>query len=149
MLNMTISNGWSFRWTENPETLDFFNTFFPQYKLPKRKTLGGRILASASLELQSSLENQAKQDKFGVMLLFDGWKNIIKQEILGMVLATSEGEILIWGAEDISGKRKQYAEIMNLVHELFEKFSKNDIKVNGLVTDSAPELAAARFLFIC
>ncbi|PKC06026.1 hypothetical protein RhiirA5_420147 [Rhizophagus irregularis] len=71
VLSSTINNGWSFRWVENP-----------------------------SKNIKNTLIDIVQKDSFGVAVYFDGWKNAKKQEILGSVLVTSEGQVLVWGGED-------------------------------------------------
>jgi hypothetical protein len=147
-LRMTISNGWAFCWTENEETKSWWNFISNHpniFELPSRRALGGRILQSTSNVLKNSIEDHAKNDKFGIMVAFDGWTNIIKQEILGIVLVTSMGETLVWGGEDISSERAKYTLVIEKVKMLFQKLEEIGIKVNGLVTDSAPEYSAARY----
>ncbi|UZO20971.1 uncharacterized protein OCT59_013380 [Rhizophagus irregularis] len=72
VLSSTINNGWSFRWVENP-----------------------------SKNIKNTLIDIVQKDSFGVAVYFDGWKNAKKQEILGSVLVTSEGQVLVWGGEDL------------------------------------------------
>ncbi|RGB42495.1 hypothetical protein C1646_750818 [Rhizophagus diaphanus] len=52
--------------------------------------------------LTASTEAAAKDDKYDVSISLDGWKNVVKQNILGLVITRSDGQVLIWGAKDIS-----------------------------------------------
>ncbi|CAB4398825.1 unnamed protein product [Rhizophagus irregularis] len=51
--------------------------------------------------IKNTLIDIVQKDSFGVAVYFDGWKNAKKQEILGSVLVTSEGQVLVWGGEDL------------------------------------------------
>ena len=50
------------------------------------------------------MEQKLKADPVGVTLTFDGWTNVLNQNILGSVFITSEGEVLVWKGIDISGE---------------------------------------------
>ena len=39
LLRMTISNGWSFHWTSDPATLEFYEFLNPNLTLPRRHAL--------------------------------------------------------------------------------------------------------------
>ena len=105
VLNSTINNGWSFRWVENQSSQNMINFANPGLKLPSRKVLAGRILSSNSENVKNALIDTAQKDVFGVTVCFDGWKNVKKQEIMGSVLITSDGQVLVWGGEDVSRNR--------------------------------------------
>ena len=102
VLSSTINNGWSFRWVENKSSQKMINFANPGLKLPSRKVLAGRILSTSSENIKNSLINTAQKDVFGVTVCFDGWRNVKKQEIMGSVLITSDGQVLVWGGEDVS-----------------------------------------------
>jgi len=95
VLNSTVNNGWSFRWVENKSSQKMINFANPGLKLPSRKVLAGRILNTNSEHVKNSLIDIAQKDAFGVTVCFDGWKNVKKQEIMGSVLITSDGQVLI------------------------------------------------------
>ena len=78
------------------------------------------------------------------MLTYDSWKNIKKESLLGIALINSKGKISIRGVEDLSEKWIRWPEIVEITNDLFSKFEDNDIKVNCLITDSAPEFMAAQ-----
>ncbi|CAG8593397.1 9106_t:CDS:2, partial [Scutellospora calospora] len=50
LLKMTVSNRWSFRWVENPDSLAPFQYINPKITLPGRKQLSGKILNEAVTE---------------------------------------------------------------------------------------------------
>ncbi|CAG8660791.1 25063_t:CDS:2 [Dentiscutata erythropus] len=144
LLKATVSCGWAFTWVDNPEIKELFYYINPTIKLPNRQTLSGRILtktAKNSIELQ---KKDIQADQLGVTLTYDGWKNIKKESLLEIALINSSGKTLIWGTEDISGKRTRWPEIVKITNDLFIKLEEDNIKVNCLVTDSASEFMAAR-----
>jgi hypothetical protein len=101
ILNSTISNGWSFRWVKNQSSQKMINFANPGLKLPSRKILADRILKTNSEHIKKSLIDTAQKDELGVTVCFDGWRNVKKQEIMGSVLITSDGQVLVWGGEDM------------------------------------------------
>jgi len=78
------------------------------------------------------------------MLAFDGWKNVVCQNLLGSVLFTSDNKMIIWKIENISEKRCTGDIVINEIKKSFEQLEQKQIKVNGLITDSASENAATR-----
>ena len=83
-------------------------------------------------------------DQIGVVLAFDGWKNILNQHIFGSLFITSSGEILIWDASDISNERERLIEVMPKIKDLIQEINRLNIKLNAIVSDSASAYAAAR-----
>lgn len=121
--------------------LKFANTGL---KLPSRKVLAGRILTSNSNKIKKTLTEIAQNDLFGVTICFDGWKNCKKQGIMGSVLITSNGQVLVWGGEDVSGNRLRWQEIKDFSLELLKKLDELNIKYNAMISDSASQNQAAR-----
>ncbi|CAB4475586.1 unnamed protein product [Rhizophagus irregularis] len=118
LLRMTISNGWAFQWVENQKTIKFFNFISPLLKLPNRKTLADELLKNSAERVQNNIEAAAKDDKYGVSISLDGWKNVVEQNILGLVITRSDGQSLA-GRNDLSD--------VTVVHE--EKEGNNDNKL--------------------
>jgi len=116
-------------------------------QLPGRKTLGGRILDNESKTLENEMIQNLKNDSVGVTLSFDGWTNVLNQNILGSVFITSQGKVMIWKAIDISGELERWKEVIEKTEIMFEEINKMGIKLIALVTDSAPSYAAARYVF--
>ncbi|CAG8527655.1 2793_t:CDS:2, partial [Gigaspora margarita] len=106
ILNMTIENGWSFRWVKCKSVIAHYHWLNPNLILPNCKQLAGRILKEAADGMQNIIKTKAQEDSNSIMLVFDEWKNVAKQKILGSILVTSRGELLIWKAKDISGEQK-------------------------------------------
>lgn len=144
LLRMTISNGWAFQWVENQETIEFFNFISPSLQLPSRKTLADTILKESAKNVQENIEVAAKEDKYGVSISLDGWKNVIKQHILGLVITRSDGQVLIWGAKDISGDRGNTEAAIKQINEFLVDTKAKDVKINTVITDSASSYNAAR-----
>jgi len=143
-LNSTINNGWSFRWVENQSSQKMINFANPELKLPSRKVLAGRILNTNSENIKDALISTAQKDEFGVTVCFDGWKNVKKQEIMGSVLITSDGQVLIWGGEDVSRNRLRWEEIKEFSLNFLGDLDKKNIKYNAIITDSTSQNQAAR-----
>jgi hypothetical protein len=98
LLRMSVANGFPFQWVDHPATREFFEFLSPFFILPKRKALSNRILNKETEDLNILRDEKLKNDKIGVVLAFDGWKNILNQHIFGSLFITSSGEILIWEA---------------------------------------------------
>jgi hypothetical protein len=67
-----------------------------------------------------------------------------KAKYLGFVLTRSDGQVLIWGAEDISCQRSHTEAVVQKISEFINAIRMKNIKINGLVTDSASAYNAAR-----
>ena len=80
----------------------------------------------------------------GIILVLDEWKNVAKQEILGSILITSKGELLIWKAKDVTGEPKKWENIIRMIESFFDMFKTENIQIIGLVTDSASQYAATK-----
>ena len=85
-------------------------------------------------------------DKVGVVLAFDGWKNILNQHIFGSLFILSSGEILIWEASDISSECERMVEVIPKIMGLIQETKRLSVRLNAIVSDSdsAPAYAAAR-----
>ena len=145
ILNVTVACGLPFSWVENSATKSLFKWINPMLPLPSRRQLSGRILEKSTNKIMENILKEAINDKLGVMLAFDGWKNVSKQNLLGSVLFISLNDMIIWKVEDISGKRYTWEIVYNETIKAFEQLEQQNIKVNGLITDSASENAAARY----
>ena len=76
--------------------LDLFEFLNLNLTLPGQKALSNRILNNETENLDSLHDKKLSNDKIGVTLAFDGWKNILNQHIFGALFIISSGEILIW-----------------------------------------------------
>ena len=145
LLRVTVSNGFPFQWIENQATLDLFEFLNPHLVLPGRKVLSNRILRDETESLDELRNEKLSNDKIGVTLAFDGWKNILNQHIFGALFITSSGEILIWKASDISSERERMIEIIPKIEGLIKDAKDNlDAKVIAIISDSAAAYARAR-----
>ena len=144
LLKVTVACGFPFRWIDDPAVKELFKWLNPMLELPDRKQLGGRILQKSSENLTETILNDAINDNLRIILVFDGWKNVACQNLLGSVLFTSECNMIIWKVEDISGKRCTGDVIVNETKKSFKELEEKKIKINGLITDSASENTAAR-----
>jgi hypothetical protein len=144
LLRMSVANGFPFQWVNHPATRELFEFLNPFLILPKRKALSNRILNKETADLNALRNEKLINDQVGVVLAFDGWKNILNQHIFGSLFITSSGEILIWDALDISSERERLIDVMPKIKELIQKINGLKIKLNAIVSDSAPGYAAAR-----
>src|SRR5947207_3107413 len=99
MIRMCISNGFPFSFVENKETQAVFKFLAPDLKLPTRRKLGGKLLLNTSKSFQEKILKIARADQYGLTATFDGWTNVKQENIWGVVLITSKGQPLIWGAQ--------------------------------------------------
>ena len=113
VLRATVSCGWPFRWVENDEAREMIHFANPALPLPSRKNLAGNILEDTVKDIKLSLESIAQSEKIGLTVAFDGWKNVVKQSILGTVIITSSGRSIVWEAKDISAERSRSEEAIN------------------------------------
>src|SRR5215469_8578841 len=149
MIRATVSAGFSLRWVENKEIQELFYFLNPGLKLPGRRSLGGRILDDESKTLQIEVTKKLKEDSTGVTLAFDGWTNVLNQNILGSVFITSKGEVIIWKALDVSDELERWKEVIKKTEIMFEEIDKMGVNLISVVTNNAPSYAAARYvLFI-
>jgi len=63
--------------------------------LPSWKQLSGRVLEKVTSKISEIILNDAINDNLGIMLAFDGWKNVVCQNLLGSVLFTSDNKMII------------------------------------------------------
>ena len=145
LLNVTVACGFSFCWIENPAVKELFRWINPMLPLPSRSQLSGRILKKVTDDISETILNDAINDDLGIMLAFDGWKNVARQNLLGSVLFTSNGDIIIWKVVDISGKRNTGDIVIVKTKKSFEQLKQQQIKINEIITDSASKNAAARY----
>ncbi|CAG8752527.1 20899_t:CDS:2, partial [Cetraspora pellucida] len=103
---------------EDKSIIKHYHWLNPHLVLPSRKQLAGCILKSATETNKSYIQDKACSNLYGIMIAFNGWKNVINQEILGSVLIMS--------------------------NEIFREIDILEIKINGLVTDSDAAYAASR-----
>jgi hypothetical protein len=141
LLRMSVANGFPFQWVDHPATLEFLS---PLLVLPKRKTLSNRILNRETEELNTLRNEKLTNDNVGVVLAFDGWKNVLNQHIFGSLFITSSGEVLIWETSDISSERERMIEVVPKIKNLIQEIIRLNIKLNAVVSDSAPAYAGAR-----
>ena len=143
---MTVSNGWAFQWINDPVTHAFFHWLNLKLKLPDRKQLAGSILDKAIENIDNIRKEKLNQvhEQAGITLSFDGWKNIVNQELFGVMIVLPSGETLVWKAVDISDQRERAIDIIPHVEEMLHDLEKQSIKVAAIVSDSAATYASAR-----
>ena len=143
-MRVTISCGFSLSWVNNKEVIELFRFLSPQIQLPDRKTLSGKILHEAVIDLNNTMIEKLKSDRIGIILSFDGWVNVREQELMGTVLMSSDGQPYIWKAVDVSGERQKTADVIFKTEEMITSIRELDLTILAIVTDSAPAYNAAR-----
>ncbi len=93
------------------------------------------------------MQEALQEDQVGVTLTFDGWTNVKNEQLLGIVIITSEGRPFIWKAIDISLERETHVEVMKKTEAMISELQNKEINVCAIVTDSADAYAAARYIF--
>ncbi len=84
------------------------------------KQLSDQVLEKATSKISETILNDAINDNLDIMLTFDGWKNVTRQNLLGSVLFTSDNKMIIWKIEDISEKRYTGDIVINETKKSFE-----------------------------
>lgn len=144
LIRLTVACGWALQWVNKPEARELFEFLNPFLKLPDRRSLGGEILKDAVAEGDKAMEIALKEDQIGVTLTFDGWTNVRNEQLLGVVIMTSEGRPYVWKAVDISLDRETHVEVMEKTETMISDLKSKGVNVCAVVTDSASAYAAAR-----
>jgi len=144
LIRLTVSCGWALQWVNNPEAKELFEFLNPFLKLPDRRYFGDNILKDAVAEVDKTMEITLKEDQTGVTLTFDGWTNVKNEQLLGVVIMTSEGRSYVWKAVDISLERETHLEVMEKTEAMISELKSKGVNVCAVVTDSASAYAAAR-----
>ncbi|CAG8818354.1 33337_t:CDS:2, partial [Gigaspora margarita] len=147
LLMATISNGWSFQWIENNESLELLHFLNPSLQLNSiailsYRTLGGKLLNNAANKLQTKPLKTIQNAK-AIMLTFNSWKNVAKQNIFSITCITEEGEVIIYDARDISSEHSTMEATIKLVKDLLIEDGLKDVNIIAIVTDSSSGYAAA------
>jgi hypothetical protein len=147
---MTVANGWAFQWVNNSSTQAFFYWLNPKLKLPDRKQLAGPILDQAIENIENLRQEKLNQvhEQAGITISFDGWKNVINQELFGVMIILPSGETLVWKAVDISDQRERAIDIIPHIEKLLNELKEKLIKIAAIVSDSAAAYASARYAIL-
>ncbi|CAG8727395.1 28628_t:CDS:2, partial [Racocetra persica] len=81
--------------------------------LQSRKQLSGQILKKSTVEISKTILDDVINDDLGVVLVYDGWKNIAH------------------------GKRSKSDAVIEETKKAFDYLKQKNIKVNRLITDPA------------
>ena len=140
-----VSCGWALHWVNKPEAKELFEFLNPYLKLPDRRVLGGQILETAVSETDKAMQEALREDSVGVTLTFDGWTNVKNEQLLGVMIITSEGKPYVWKATDISMERESHVEVMEKTKTMIRDLKDMEVNVSAVVTDSAGPYAASRY----
>ncbi|CAG8612138.1 3677_t:CDS:2, partial [Cetraspora pellucida] len=144
LLRMVVKNSLSFRFTETRTFHKFVAFFNTTVKIPSRWTLSKKILKEYAEKLESSQVSALLKTQEPATIMFDGWKNVCRQEILGAVILSATNRLYIWGAEDISGTSQKTDNVLNTIRAFLERAKNQNLNVVAMVTDSASSYASAR-----
>ena len=120
----------------------------PHLKLPDRRTLDGQILKTAVSQEDKAMWEALHEDPIGVTLTFDGWTNVKNEQLLGVMIITSEGKPYVWKATDISMERESHIEIIEKTKAMIDELENINIQVSAVVTNSASAYAASRYFYL-
>jgi hypothetical protein len=133
IVKMCISNGLPFSFVENEETRAVFNFIAPGLKLPSRKKLSGKLLLDTSKNFQKNILKVAQSDEIGLTAMFDGWTNVKQENIWGVVLITSKGQSLIWGAHEISSERSRTEDVIRHIEQLIDETENKNVYIKAFI----------------
>lgn len=147
LLEMTVSMALPFRWIERAEARRVFQFLRPAIlpSLPSRRQLSDVILPQrAAIARENSLREISEQRERGVHigLSCDGWKNVSRQHVLGVIIATSTVSFC-YGHRECTDQHhgiEAAAEIEQLLLELEEKA----LHISSVCTDDAGQCGRAR-----
>ncbi|CAG8817496.1 8102_t:CDS:2, partial [Gigaspora margarita] len=134
-----IVNGLPFKWIQDNNIVAAFKLVNSAIQLLSWHKLSRSILKKEVNITKEQFELLAKNDNIGVTLVYDGWKNVVKQKIMGPILITSKGKVLVWNAEDVSSERSCASNINSYTERYIEDLAIKNISVIGIVSDSAKE----------
>ncbi|CAB5199060.1 unnamed protein product [Rhizophagus irregularis] len=76
------------------------------------------------------MEIALREDPVNIILTFDGWMNVKSEQLLGVVLMTSEGRPFVWKAADISSERETHLEVMEKTEAMIADLEKKIFAIN-------------------
>ncbi|CAG8620183.1 4_t:CDS:2, partial [Diversispora eburnea] len=137
LLRLTVSCEWALSWVNKPEAKELFNFLNPLLKLSDYHLLGGKILKKAVENSDELMESALREDPVGITLTFDGWINVKNEQLLGMVLITSEGRPFVWKAVDISLEWENHIKVMEKIQSTVKELNNKQITICAIVTDKS------------
>ena len=102
-------------------------------------------METAVSETDKAMQEALREDSVGVTLTFDGWTNVKNEQLLGVMIITSEGKPYVWKAMDISMERESHVEVMEKTKTMIRDLKDMEVNVSAVVTDSAGPYAASRY----
>ncbi|CAG8446516.1 12018_t:CDS:2 [Cetraspora pellucida] len=137
LLRLMVQNSLSFRFIESSTLHQFVNFFNPSVKIPNRQMISTKILVEYAEKLEKDKVFTLSKLQEPVTIMFDNWKNVRCQEILGTVILSATNQLYIWGAEDISDCSQKTPDVLNTIYNFFECAKNQNLNVVAMVTDSA------------
>ncbi|CAG8731116.1 15057_t:CDS:2 [Dentiscutata erythropus] len=116
---------------------DFVSIFNSTIKIPNCQTLSRKILVEYTERLESAWITTLLETQEPVTIMFDSWKNVCNQEVLGAIILSSTNKIYIWGAENISNTGHKTIDVLNMINAFLERAKNQNLNIIAMVTDSA------------
>ncbi|GBC44373.2 ribonuclease H-like domain-containing protein [Rhizophagus irregularis DAOM 181602=DAOM 197198] len=105
--NFIVRSLWALHWVNNPKAKELFE-----------------FLTDDAMEIA------LREDPVNIILTFDGWMNVKSEQLLGVVLMTSEGRPFVWKAADISSERETHLEVMEKTEAMIADLEKKIFAIN-------------------
>jgi hypothetical protein len=105
-------------------------------------------LEAAVSEADKAMNEALHEDPISITLTFDGWTNVKNEQLLGVMIITSEGKPYVWKATDISTERESHIEVMEKTKAMIDELENMEVKVSAVMTDSARPYVASRYFYL-
>ncbi|KAG8680638.1 hypothetical protein FRC11_002196, partial [Ceratobasidium sp. 423] len=109
---IACSNGWSWNSLNNPEFSEMIAEIRPDLKVPNWHALGGRLLESEVMNVETELKNHVQAGLATGMC--DGWKNVSKT-LLVASMAMVDYQAHITHIHDVSADRKTADNLLQII----------------------------------
>jgi cation transport ATPase len=76
----------------------------------------------------------------------DEYPQIGTLHLWGVVLITTSGKPLVWGAYDINAKRSKTEDVIRHIEKLMSDANEKNTNIKAFISDSAGEYAAAQYV---
>ncbi|CAG8615252.1 8050_t:CDS:2, partial [Cetraspora pellucida] len=129
LLRMIVENGISFQFTKTQTFHEFVTFSNTTVKISNRRTLSNKILKEYAEKSENAQISTLLEMQEPVTIMFDRWKNVCRQEILGAVILSATNRLYVWGAEDISDTSQKIIDILNTIRTFLECAKKQNLNV--------------------
>ena len=105
-------------------------------------------MEAAISQEDKAMREALREGPISVTLTFDGWTNVKNEQLLGVMIITSEGRPYVWKVTDISTEKESHVEVMEKTKAMIDELKNMDVQVSAVVTDSAGPYAASRYFYL-